>query len=352
MGDYVQFTFYDPKGQKLKTATDIASANWVRTTNSLGSATINVSALQYDFSTYTQENLGLLIETGEPLVPDLDTFWFLRGFSESRQNDQEILSLKFEDSMTLLNRRIVSLKANSPEGSETRTELSGPGNTIMAEIFRTVTGLNGNGRNWSNNVSVAPIAEPAPIIEKEVPWKVLLQVMQQIARSSLDKGTPLYFDMIPKPPYTFEFTTYIGQRGRNHTEIINTENPSFLLDSFSTDYNVPNTGYVGGAGKGANRKLGFAQAEVDGIFGIFERFKSTNVTKQTILDDEASELVNGASGKVALTGKLVGDLANRFGWGDRVTVQHRDFLVDCEIASVRTSLSSQVFDRDITVRSL
>jgi hypothetical protein len=158
--------------------------------------------------------------------------------------------------------------------------------------------------------------------------------------------------MIHVPPYNFRFTTFVGQRGKKHTEGINSANPLFILESFSANYNVPNTGYVGGSGRGSSRKLGFAQQEIDGTFGIYERFKSTNVSSQDILDDEASELVNGSSGRVALSGKLLGDLSDTFSWGDRLTVQHRDFIVECEIASVRSTLQNKTLERDIIVKSI
>lgn len=282
----------------------------------------------------------------------MDTFWFLRGFDESRQNALEVLSLHFEDSMSLLNRRIVSLRANTPEGSEERTSLAGPGNVIMAEIFTTVTTLASFSRDWSGNVSVAPIAIPTPMIEKEVPWKNLLQVMRQICRTSRDKGVPLYFDMILIPPYNFRFTTYVGQRGKLHSEIINSENPDFILNGFSANYNVANTGYSGGAGRGASRKLGFAQQPIEGTFGIFERYKSTNVSNQAALDDEAAELVSATAGKVSLTGMLLGELSDRFSWGDRVVIRHRNYEVECEIATVRSTLQNKVFERESIVRSI
>jgi hypothetical protein len=354
MYEQAYFTFFDRTGAKLITATDVMNATWIRTVNSIGSAVIELDATAFDFMTYTQEDLGLMIEVVNDgrLTPDLETFWFLRGFNESRRNDLEVLTLEFEDAISLLNRRIVSLKANNPDGSEPRTELSGPGNVIMAEIFETVTSLASFSRNWSANVSVAPIAVPSPTVEKDVPWKVLLQVLQQICRTSRDKGTPLYFDMIHVPPYSFRFTTYVGQRARARSEPINSKNPLFILDNFSADYNVPNTGYVGGAGRGDSRRLGFAQQPVVGTFGIFERFKSTNVSSQPALDDEARSLVNGASGKFTLSGKLLGDLANRYNWGDRVTVTHRNFLIDCEISTIRSTITNKVLERDIRVKSI
>ena len=65
----------------------------------------------------------------------------------------------------------------------------------------------------------------------------------------------MFFDVIAIPTgdgLTMEFVTYVGQRGDNKAgmEYIETTNNLFALDSFIIDYNVPNTAYVGGSGKG------------------------------------------------------------------------------------------------------
>lgn len=353
--EYVQFSWFSPDGERIRTGADIIAADWVRTTNNLGSARVEVDAKNYDFERFTRQDLGLLIEGGTPLVPDLDTFWFLRGFDESRAGKAESITLLFEDTISLLNRRIVSLPADDPRGSEPRTRLSGAGNRAMADLVEDVINLTSFNRYWADNLLIGPVISPSPPISMEVPYQNLLRACQKITRASLDKGTPLFFDILYSPQYNFTFQTFTGQRGALHSETIHTNHPSFVLDSFSVSYNVPNTGYVGGSGKGEGRKVAVIQDEsaANSTFGAYEVFKSTNLNDFDALEDEAREIVNSASGKVTLSGKLLGDLSTKYGWGDRVNVSHRGIVVECVISSVSTSYSKDTdIDRNVTIRSL
>ena len=154
--DNFQFFLYSPDGTPLRILNNVVDVTWVRTVNQVGSCTLQINPKDIDYELFTRQDAGLLIESGTPLVPDLDTFWFLRGFNESLIDKRETLTLNFEDANSLLARRIVSLPADSPQGSEPRTRLDAPANLAMRDLVQDIVSIPTNGRDWSNNITFAP----------------------------------------------------------------------------------------------------------------------------------------------------------------------------------------------------
>lgn len=362
--DYAQLTFYTPDGERFKTVTNMGQFKWSRKVNDVGAADVYVSLKSFDFDIFTREDLGMVIEVGDnsgSLLPAVDTYWFLWGAVETGgANEEEGLLLRFHDANSLLEDRIVAYRHDTPRTSSPQAYLNEATNQALVRVFRENLGDRAApGRNLSAVISVGPAVSPAPQIQKDIPWKTVLATMQEICRTSRNKGTPLYFDMVARPGrggINFEFETYTGQRGQDKRNlgIIRSSDPLFDLDSFEIDYKSSyNVAYVGGSGRGRDRLVEVVThpRSTRTRFARREVFKSVQSANVNVLRDEGHNLVNNTAGIYSLSGKLLGDLGDRYGFGDRLTIQHRNLVLDCEISAVAGSWDSQQYIDQTVVRS-
>jgi hypothetical protein len=354
----IQLTLFTNKQIKIQTVTNYVSLVAARKLNSVGSCVLELpTTTDFNFLTLSQEDLGLLIEVekNKKLVPLMDTFWFLRKINENGEN--KLFRLEFEDTFGLLRRRLNAYKRDKPRGSQPKSYLNGfTAEETIIMIKNNYSDLASPERQVSQ-ITYGPVTGVTPQIKKEMSFKNLSSTLQQINRTAKDKGTPVYFDLLAKPSLNginFEFNVFINQRGRNFTdETVRTDNQFFQLIDFNIDYNIATTAYVGGTGSGQDQVIGFADTTRanSGTFTRLETYKTVQSSDIDVLNDEARELVS-EGGKVKLIGQLLGDLGDKFGLGDRLLVQHRNYLVECEIATERWEYRDKVLSKIVNVKSL
>lgn len=72
-------------------------------------------------------------------------------------------------------------------------------------------------RDLSSYMSIQASASLGPTIQKEMAWNNVLDVLQEVAKTSANQGSPVHFDVVAPTRSTIEFRTYRGQRGTDHT---------------------------------------------------------------------------------------------------------------------------------------
>lgn len=363
MSKDVSVIFYNNQLQRLFSTTQITNITWTRTVNKVGTAIVEIpeKAIDIDYDILTQEDLVMVIqifENGKLLQPDMQTAWFIELFTEFHANKEVVYRYTMKDTLDLLKRRVNAYPADDPEGTSPQSIIDSAGNIAMRDIINNNYGGTAEPARRIPQLTVAPITNISPFIEKEIAYKNILSVFQQIARTSADKGTRLFFDIVAIPTNTglqFEFRTYINQRGsdKRGQELIETTNNLFSLNAFVIDYDIPSVAYVGGSGKGQDRLIGFADTRraTSGVFSRREIFKTEQSAIQQVLDDEASELVSD-TGTFRLDGTLLGELADRYQFGDVLTVHHKNLAIDVEIASVRNTWRNQEYEKKVIVKSI
>lgn len=114
----------------------------------------------------------------------------------------------------LLRRKFVNYSAGSSQA-----EQSGPADNVMKAIVRENLGSSASGARQlpSTIFSVASDAGRGPTISRAFAWKNVLEILQELSNDARQKGTEVYFDVVPVSENQVEFRTYIGQPGADRT---------------------------------------------------------------------------------------------------------------------------------------
>lgn len=272
-------------------------------------------------------------------------------FSDN-ENGKEIITVSGPDGIDLLQTRIVAYAAGSAQAEKT-----GPADDLLKAIVRENMGsmATDSVRNLTElGLSVAADLGLAPSVTKAFAHKPVLSVLQEISAASREKGTGLYFDVVPSDlpngAVTFEFRTYTGQRGVDRSS--NSNNPIYFGKKWKNltnpvleyDYlNEWNYVYAGGQGEGAGRKI--IEVLDAGRIGNSpwnrrEKFVDARneMTDPGVTARGQSELSAGRP-RVRFSGDLLDSRTARYGidweFGDRASIEYQGRQIDGMIRTVR-----------------
>lgn len=193
----------------IETPISIAAA---RSANAVGSATIVVP----DF--LDRRSLGWntrmrLWRTGQDGTRSLfgNTEWFLRSIIHNYSD--RIYSIEFDDALALLDQRLVAYTSDTPYADKTLEELGLilPNNTLRidnmmrAYVRENYGALVLDAARENPYISVEEDGNLAPYGEMTAAWKVLGEVLSELAKQSAEKGLELFYDLIPQPNDTLLF---------------------------------------------------------------------------------------------------------------------------------------------------
>ncbi|MDO8683913.1 MAG: hypothetical protein Q7N50_10580, partial [Armatimonadota bacterium] len=142
--------------------------------------------------------------------------WFIRKIKDSTDaNGERNIKVTGYSPNYLLGSRIVAYAAASAQADKTAAF----DNMMKAVVSQNLsTGATNTARTISTTyLSIAPNYTAAPSDNKAFAWRNVLAVLKDIADASRGAGTKLYFDMVPVDSTKFEFRTYTGQPGLDHT---------------------------------------------------------------------------------------------------------------------------------------
>ncbi len=178
-----------------------------------------------------------------------------------------------------------------------------------------------------------------PAVTRNFSWRFVLPVVQEIAQSSRDLGSPLYFDMVPSAtPAVFEFQTFIPLLGVDRSmstsvpiifskEMENLNGPRWEEDWFTERNYV----YGGGQGEADDRVI---DPEDDvwrmhkSLWNRREAFQDAREETTTLgVANKAFERMQRERPVVRFEGDLLDTPNTRFGadwdYGDKVTAKYR-----------------------------
>lgn len=147
---------------------------------------------------------------------DLDATWFVTTNVTTRgDNRQQIVQVAAKSALDLADRRIVAYHAGSAQAT-----INNKADDQMKRIITENLGASAGAGRVITGLTVAANAGQAPVVNKQIAWRGVLQTLQEIARDSETAGTPLYYDIITSGSNGLEFRTWIGQPGSIRTSPI------------------------------------------------------------------------------------------------------------------------------------
>lgn len=263
------------------------------------------------------------------------------GWYEDR-NGNDRFFVRGVDQNDLLDRRIVAYYAEEDESD--KTDLADDMiKAILRENMGALAPLDEAGRPRAydaNYFTIMADTSEAPNVTRSFAWRNVLNTIQEIAQSSRDLGTPLYFDVVPTAvPAVFSVHTYINQLGVDRSmssavpiifsqEFQNLANPRWEEDWFDEHNYV----YGGGQGEEDNRMI-------DPEDDVWRMHKSNFNRKECFQDAREESTQQGIANKayermqrdrpvVRFQADLLDSQRTRFGadwfYGDTVTAKYHD----------------------------
>ena len=297
-----------------------------------------------------------LYQTLPGRTPELiaETWYLLRRVKRTESAEGEVLyHLRFVDLNDLLDTRIIAYAAGEPESDK-----ADPADDMLKAFVRENLGALASDYAGDTTRRINPAifsvqadTSTLAIMEKTAPWRQLMLVLQEIADMSIQRQTPVFFDVVATSETTCEFRVYVGQRGRDRRAgagrtggfILSPERQNFINPEYVQDWTDECTyAYAGGQGEGTAREIQPASEALriqKSPFNRRERFVDARQTDNSdaVRSEAFARVFEGrprhfVKGEVRETDQSLFQL--HFGFGDYITVQMRGLQADTRLNAV------------------
>jgi hypothetical protein len=277
-----------------------------------------------------------------------ETAYFLQDWQfYTDREGREYIQLFATDANWLLDTAIVWAYAGSSQAEKT-----GKPDDMMKAIVREQLGELAVAERRKITVA-GNVSAGGASITKAFAYRNVLTVLQELADVANENGVYLAFDVVRTAPAVFQFRTYAGQRGTNHSRtsgdprLVGKQYGNLAEASFGT-FHSDERNWVLVAGKGEEADRITVQRYNTSRIGSSkwnrrEYFKDSRDNDNTAaLQADGDEVLNEYKPKQILTGRLLDTPGMQFGvhyqFGDIVTAQAFGYNVDCHISSVRVKV--------------
>lgn len=208
----------------------------------------------------------------------------------------------------------------------------------------------------AGHFSIGPEHSNAVIMKKGFAWRNVLTVCQDIADAAYAQGTPFYWHVADISPEKWEFQTYSGQPGIDHTwpdgqnpVLLGLEYGNLAEPVLDEDYTDEVTAaYACGQGEGRYRVYFLAEDTARSGRSLFGRYEGLQDARNEATDDgvlaEAYQLLQAGRPRRTFGGRIIETPGTRYGvhwrWGDRVTATYDGATFEAMIRAVRVKVSS------------
>jgi hypothetical protein len=344
-----EIDWYTDAGVKLGVIQAFTSLEYVRTENSIGNMVLTIPR---GLMRYEDFAVGQLFEIWREKHGSLelqnDTAYFLQDWQfYTDREGREYIQLYATDANWLLDTAIVWAYAGSAQAEKT-----GKPDDMMKAIVREQLGDLAAAERRKLSVQ-NDVGAGGTSVTKAFAYRDVLTVLQELADVANENGVYLVFDVVRTAPATFQFRTYAGQRGTNHSRtsgdprLVGKQYGNLAEASFGT-FHSDERNWVLVAGKGEeNARLTVERYNTARIgsskWNRREYFKDSRDNDTTAaLEADGDEVLNEFKPKQILTGRLLDTTGMQFGvhyqFGDIVTAQAFGYNVDCHISSVRVKV--------------
>ena len=344
-----QVDWYDDEGIKIGVIQAFTLLEYVRTENAVGSM---VLTLPRGLMKYEDFKVGQIFEIWRDKNGTLElqneTAYFLQDWQFfANSNGEEYVRLYASDANWLLDTAIVAAFAGSEDA-----EMTGIPDDLMKDIVSKQLGNTASA--WRQKVTVqGKVGAGGASISKAFAYRNVLDVVQELADLANEGGVYLAFDVVRTAPGTFQFRTYAGQRGTNHSRtsgdprLVGKQYGNLSEAAFGT-YHADERNWICVAGQGEEdaRVLVFREnldRQGASKWNRREYFKdSRDVDVQAELEADGDAALNEFKPKQVLTGRLHDTYGMMYGvhyqFGDILTAQAFGYNVDCHVSSVSVNV--------------
>lgn len=335
----------DMFGNRMQQLANYAALTWVRSLNSIGSFSLDFARDAFDANLYQKDRMIEILRYVEGGSPQHVMTGFLRKRRRWMEGSNRFIRIVGYDGVYLLTARIIGAAAGSAQSTK-----NGPADDVMKEYVREQLGSLASGeRNWSDVFGVQADFGLGPSVRKGASRRALLTVLQELSAQAAAKGTRIFFDVVNPTPTTFEFATFLNQRGVDRTT---SSNPTVFSDSNDTLINPvldedatdeATNVYAGGLGIEAARMIGTAEDWLrahESPFARREKFinLSSQAPTQNMLDDGADEQLRIARPRIQFTAEIQSSDTNQYdanwSFGDRIYAVYDDDTFICDVQTV------------------
>lgn len=341
--------WYDHTGQRKGVIQAFNSLEYVKTQNAIGSLVIVMprGLMQYD-----QFSVGDIFEVwrekGGVLELQNETAYFLQNWEMYADSEgAEYIQLTCSDANWLLDTAIVAAFSGSEDA-----EMTGIPDDLMKAIVSKQLGSTASA--WRSKITEAPnLGAGGASITTAFAYRNVLEIVTDLAKQANEAGVWVGFDVVRTAPGAFEFRTYTGQRGQDHSRT--SGDPRFVGKQYGNlseakfgTYHADERNWVcvAGQGEGNKRVLVFREniARRDASKWNRREFfvDSRSETDTDILESDGDAALDEYKPKQVLTGTIHDTPGMQYGihyqFGDILSVEAFGYFVDCHVKSVRVKV--------------
>lgn len=346
-------------GQRLAIlAQTFVSIDAIRMVNTVGTLTLTLPYGVLD-PAFLHEDYAILVWrsiNGGPRILMHETFYFIQTWTHSSRDEQQMTVIECVDALDLLRRRRIAYYAGSAEAQKA----AAPADDLMKAFVREnlastasdYAGTTDRGIGASS-LGVDPDLGLGASTTKAAAWRLLYDVLRELADTSRANGTWLAFDMVPVVGQGLVFRTFAGQRGIDRRSgsnaVILSESAGTLINvDVITDFSGFATHiYAGGPGEESARIVEVASNPLLVRTNIGRREDFTTAYQGTTsgyVANEAEAALTLRSPRRALTAEIQASTSLIFdrdiGFGDYVQAEGFDFIGTARLDGVHTVLDS------------
>lgn len=206
-----------------------------------------------------------------------------------------------------------------------------------------------------------------PSIEMDVSWKIVLDVLKDIANASFTNGTPLFFEVVStNPPKNMEFQIYLNHRGVDRRAssgnplVLSQANGAIGAYSITEDWSTE-VNYVYGFGPGEGDKQMFSpqydSARMNATVFARKEYVLSNQDADTVaaLDASSQAILAQNRPRKLFNGTVLNTPIAMYGrdWklGYWLTAEDESDAFDCFVAAVQVSVDGSKEDVQATLRN-
>jgi hypothetical protein len=202
----------DPYGLVIRVVDEFTSIDYARKINEVGQLALTIEDNGSQNVFLPENRVEVWRSNGAVLRLDMDATWFIHSVKHRFDGSSvRYFDVEAHCPIGLLERRFIPYNEGNPT-----TEKQAPGDDVMKAIMRENFGALAADvdRDLSAYLTIQGDSSLAQQVTVFCAKENIYDVIKDIADTSNERGTFLAFDVIYNPNAgTFEFRTYIGQRG-------------------------------------------------------------------------------------------------------------------------------------------
>jgi hypothetical protein len=339
----------DDAGNRIALVDNFENLVWGRALGTTGSFALRFAADQFSRSLFGLNRRVEIWRQPEGGQMYVVTIGFMRYLEQGQEGANAYVIIGGPDALDLLNTRIVDAYSDTAGADK-----AGTADDVMKEyVYEALGGGAAAGRNLtSDGFSIQADLSDGPAIQWAAARHNLLRVCRELSDAAYEAGTPTYFDIVHPTPATFEFRTYVNQRGEDRTSgqpnavVLSPEEETLANPVLIQDYTEEVTYcYALGQSTGGTRNV---QEEYDSTrlnLALFNRREGTVDGRDYGTDAELQDLARRTlylcRPRRDFRGDIVDKPGNRLGlnwnFGDRVTAQYAGEQYDMLVSAVGAS---------------